>query len=797
MAMQTVVFAAESGADQTAPLVTDVTIVTGSVNKPGTIQLSMNVVEEETGIQYIQVGLYCYKSATGSPLLIFGDKSYVNEESSAFTGTIALDIPVSQSDAAGTYYVGNIIIRDNAGNERVYFDHYNASGYHTNATGSYLPCYGQTDATNACYINNGGTISVISNGDDTAPIVTEAQILTPSVAKPGTIQLQMDVIEESQIKDVEVGYGGMKGKQPLMIAYYPIEWSISGNTITANVAVSEDHTSGTYYVSHIILTDTEGNTRRYDYDSTINQYYKDDTGSYLQDTADADYKCYIKDGAVATVQSTGDDVAPIIETITMQTHTVKKPGVLPIHLKFAEADELKMITVYLRRLGGTEQDILNYTKEYATKESKSEITLKMPIATDTVSAEYYVERIELKDYSGNERMYFNDAVETGYGEKDGKAFMDDHYDDTVIAYFAENKAIVVEDEFDVAFELSLSNKKLLNKINSMEEGKTGRIYIDGKGIATKDLFEAIKGKDKTLVFYKDSYQWVFNGKDVSSPKDIKLKIKMEMVDGTEYNGPKQLLQIDFEDNGELPGKANVRIKSDYVYEVYELSEAMYLYYLNPDSEKLEYEKSSDIEYILDGTDHWCQFDITHNSTYMVSSEKIVKVKKIKITGLSKQLAVGKKMKLTTTVTPKNATKKSVKWKSSNTKYATVNSKGVVTAKKAGIGKTVTITATAKDGSKKKATYKIKIMRHAVKSVKATAKTSLKVGKKLTIKTVVKTTGKDANKKLQFTSSNTKYATVNAKGVVTAKKAGKGKTVTITVMATDGSGKKATVKIKIK
>jgi VCBS repeat-containing protein len=39
--------------------------------------------------------------------------------------------------------------------------------------------------------------------------------------------------------------------------------------------------------------------------------------------------------------------------------------------------------------------------------------------------------------------------------------------------------------------------------------------------------------------------------------------------------------------------------------------------------------------------------------------------------------------------------------------------------------------------------------------------------------------------------------VTSNGVVKTKKAGKGKTVKITVAATDGSGKKTTVKIKIK
>lgn len=176
----------------------------------------------------------------------------------------------------------------------------------------------------------------------------------------------------------------------------------------------------------------------------------------------------------------------------------------------------------------------------------------------------------------------------------------------------------------------------------------------------------------------------------------------------------------------------------------------------------------------------------------------VAVEKIKIAGVSKTISAGKKIALTATVTPKNATNTNVKWTSSNKKYATVSSKGVVTTKKAGAGKTVTITAKAKDGSGVVTTYKIRIVKHAVKSIKIKAASkTLKVGKKLSLKTIIKTTGKTANKKVIWTSSNKKYATVNSKGVVTAKKAGKGKKVTITVTTTDGTNKKAKITIRIK
>ena len=173
----------------------------------------------------------------------------------------------------------------------------------------------------------------------------------------------------------------------------------------------------------------------------------------------------------------------------------------------------------------------------------------------------------------------------------------------------------------------------------------------------------------------------------------------------------------------------------------------------------------------------------------------VKVKKISISGLSKKIAAGKKVKLTAKVSPSNASNKSVTWKSSNKKVATVTSKGVVTMKKKSGGKSVTITATAKDGSKVKATYKIKSMKGKVTKVTISGKKTVKAGKTLKLTGKVKAT-KNANKKLKWTSSNKKYATVTSSGKVKALKAGKGKRVKITAMATDGTGKKKTVTIKI-
>ena len=187
-------------------------------------------------------------------------------------------------------------------------------------------------------------------------------------------------------------------------------------------------------------------------------------------------------------------------------------------------------------------------------------------------------------------------------------------------------------------------------------------------------------------------------------------------------------------------------------------------------------------------------DNTTNTPIKVCKD--IKVSKISLSGISKKIAAGKKIKLTASIKPSNAVNKKLIWKSSNKKVATVNSKGVVTIKKKTGGKKVTITATATDGSKVKATYKITSMKGVVKKVAISGKKTVKAGKTLKLKAKV-TASKKANKTLKWTSSNKKYATVSSSGKVKALKAGKGKKVRITAMATDGSGKKKSVTIKIK
>ena len=189
-------------------------------------------------------------------------------------------------------------------------------------------------------------------------------------------------------------------------------------------------------------------------------------------------------------------------------------------------------------------------------------------------------------------------------------------------------------------------------------------------------------------------------------------------------------------------------------------------------------------------------DSVKSDAAVTPSPAPVKVSGISISGISHNIAAGKKIQLAGTVAPATAQNKALVWSSSNPKVATVTQSGIVTVKKKTGGKSVTITATAADGSGVSASWKIKSMKGAVTKIDVSGAKTVKAGKSLKLRAKVTAT-KGANKKLKWISSNSKYATVSSSGKVKTLKAGKGKKVKITAMATDGSNKKKTVTIKIK
>ena len=164
-------------------------------------------------------------------------------------------------------------------------------------------------------------------------------------------------------------------------------------------------------------------------------------------------------------------------------------------------------------------------------------------------------------------------------------------------------------------------------------------------------------------------------------------------------------------------------------------------------------------------------------------------KKIRIAG-SANVAKGKKITLTASVTPADADQQVI-WSSGNKKIATVSSKGVVKGIKAG---TVTIKAVSVKNTRVTKTFKITVMEDAVGKVQISgAPKSLDLSGTAAAKLKASAQPDRAAQRFTWKSSDPAIATVSSDGVVKAKAEGK---VTVTATAVDGSGKKASVKLKV-
>ena len=173
----------------------------------------------------------------------------------------------------------------------------------------------------------------------------------------------------------------------------------------------------------------------------------------------------------------------------------------------------------------------------------------------------------------------------------------------------------------------------------------------------------------------------------------------------------------------------------------------------------------------------------------------VKAKTVAVTGISLDktqagMEVGDTLTLQATVTPANATDKTVTWSSSDASVAAVDANGKVTAKKAG---TATVTATTKSGGKK-ATCTITVKEKVVPVTGVSldqASAELKAGGQITLKATV-APANATNQNISWTSNNEQVATVEG-GVVKALADGE---ATITVTTEDG-GKTADCKVTVK
>ena len=183
----------------------------------------------------------------------------------------------------------------------------------------------------------------------------------------------------------------------------------------------------------------------------------------------------------------------------------------------------------------------------------------------------------------------------------------------------------------------------------------------------------------------------------------------------------------------------------------------------------------------------------------VKFKAVKKATAVTVTGKSHELAAGKKLSLKANVQPSGVNNRKVTWTSSDPSAATVDARGRVTAQKVSERKSVTITATAQDGSGVVGSYDLTVTPVA-SGVKLYLDGEIVNGKTLyvdvnavnALRLTAEVEPAGASQSVKWTSSSRGRATVTG-GNVAIKKRGN---VTITAVAEDGSRVSARVILKI-
>ena len=226
----------------------------------------------------------------------------------------------------------------------------------------------------------------------------------------------------------------------------------------------------------------------------------------------------------------------------------------------------------------------------------------------TNSGTYTLDFAILKDIDGKEYQY-----------RKG----DNYYN---IVHFDFNSVIEVDSAFKDGDSLSLDNSKItgeiIEKIKKLESNIVLDINANENPIISKELFETIKGSNKTIVIKYNDIEWTFNGLDVKTSKQIDVSTNLYKTNEdedikTKYN---KGMVLDFAKNDKLPGKCLIKL-----YNTEELKKVLNnnninIYYYNEDTDKFEIVKT-DIEYNKKG---FYEFYIDHNSKYLLTNGEINK-----------------------------------------------------------------------------------------------------------------------------------------------------------------------------
>lgn len=605
---------ANTSEDTIAPQITSVEIAGGDQPyAPGdTVTVRIGFVEEGTGVSSASVDFILeddFQVGTSSAGgYAYGFVDYASAPQ--YTGTLDLEVTLPENAHPGAWRISSVGLADQRGNSTgfslVYYD-----------DGRFELIEGVTGDTLEA---PGFSVKEIEQGRDyISPVVKSVRIADADIAKRAgeTMTVIAEVAEDGsgvvtasctlRLKDDSWNEGSSMGGT-LADGYVEYESPLKSGVFEIPVTLPENAKAGGWIIGSISFTDQSGNS------VSMNYEYNEETDECWLADSPTTNRIPNADFDVIATAAGEDRISPEILGVGIAgSDIVNRPGVVRVEVRFKdEGSGVASVSVDATTNAYSNGTVGSLSEAYGTVElgepvvGEGSAIVEIPIGSKSMLGGWKVTSVSVRDAAGN----------------DGYAYIYGRGDDEYYNYFnIQGEEVLapqftVEDEFDFAFEMALSNPRLQEAVEGIDEGYAARILIDGDGVLSEGVLAAIAGKDVTLVCYKDAYQWVINGNDiVNEPKDLDLDVDIIQESGYRYDVDEDVVRLVFYPNGQLPGPIQLRFKSDYLYTFAGLEGSLHLYYLDNG----EYvEEDGDIDLVFDGTDKWCYATFTHNSEFVVS-----------------------------------------------------------------------------------------------------------------------------------------------------------------------------------
>lgn len=149
------------------------------------------------------------------------------------------------------------------------------------------------------------------------------------------------------------------------------------------------------------------------------------------------------------------------------------------------------------------------------------------------------------------------------------------------------------------------------------------MVADNYTVIHQNLFQALQGTKRTLIIEYWESEWIFNGEDIINPKNIDVSMMIKDITNKDFKNsslisdfPAKTKLLTFSNNGTLPGKVLIRLKSMELDKLFG-EDNLYIYYYDLDEDKflkvaMEVQKENG----------YYEFYINHNSKYILTEKKL-------------------------------------------------------------------------------------------------------------------------------------------------------------------------------